>query len=357
MKTIHKMLLKILFPTFIIFLFFFIMVFQLIDIFSGIWRYINNEVPLVDIGYIAWLYLPKCISYSLPIAFLFSITFSLGALYDNNEMLALFGSGINLYKFVMPLIILGLVLSIGGFFFEDKIVINTLKEKNETVRRVLNLTENYSKNNVTIISADNKIIYNANYYDDQNELISGLSILERDENNNPKFRIDALTAKWNGTNWVLRNCDVYAFTEGGIEKTTYSEYDELRFSEKPEFFRKITRNVDEMEFEDAKAYIDSIRNAGIEYSEPLSEYYKKFSYSFIFLIVALISSSVGSYIKKNVVLISLLISLGIVVIYYVFQLITMAMARTGNIYPVLGAWSPFVVFFIIGLLLFKYARS
>ena len=357
MKTIHKMLLKILFPTFIIFLFFFIMVFQLIDIFSSIWRYINNEVPLADIGYIALLYMPKCISYSLPVAFLFAITFSLGSLYDNNEMIALFGSGINLYKFVMPLIILGLILSIGGFIFEDKIVINTLKEKNETVRRVLNLTENYSKNNVTIISANNKIIYNANYYDDKNELISGLSILERDENDNPKFRIDALTAKWNGTNWVLRNCDVYVFTEDAVKKTTYSEYDELRFSEKPEFFRKITRNIDEMEFEDAKVYIDSIRSAGIEYSEPLSEYYKKFSYSFICLIVALISSSVGSYIKKNVVLISLLISLGIVVIYYVFQLITMAMARTGNIYPALGAWSPFVVFFVLGLLLFKYARS
>jgi len=357
MKTLNIMLLKLLIPTFIVFLSFFILVFQLIDVFTNIWRYINNEVSLANIGYIALLYMPKCISYSLPVAFLFAISFSLGSLYDNNEMLAVFGSGINLYKFVLPLIILGLILSVGAFIFEDKVVIYTLREKNETFRRVLNLTENYSRNNVTIISADNKIIYNANFYDDQNELISGLSILERDENNNPRLRIDALTAKWNGTNWVLRNCDVYTFTEDGAEKTTYSEYDELRFRERPEFFRKITRNVDEMEYVDAKEYIESIKNAGIEYSEPLSEYYKKFSFSFICLIVALISSSVGSYIKKNVVLISLLISLGIVVIYYVFQLMTMAMARTGNIYPVLGAWSPFVVFLFVGFMLFKYART
>lgn len=357
MKTLNLMLLKILIPTFFVFLFFFIIVFQLIDIFSNIWRYINSEVPFSEIGYIALLYMPKCISYSIPIAYLFSITFSLGSLYDNNEMLAVFGSGIQLYKFVLPLLILGILLSFGSFFFEDKVVIHTLREKNETFRRVLNLTENFSKNNVTIISADNKIIYNAGFYDDINKLITRLSILEKDENNEPKLRIDALTAKWNGTNWVLKDCDVYTFTEEGVIKGTVNQYDEIHFSEQPEYFRKITRKVDEMETGDAKAYIESIKSAGIEYTEPLSEYYKKFSFSFICLIVALISSSVGSYIKKNVVLISLLISLGIVVVYYVLQLVTMALARSGHIYPVLGAWTPFVVFLAVGFLLFKYAKT
>ena len=332
MKTFYTMLLKIFIPTFLVFLSFFILVFQLIDLFSNLWRYINNDVGFREIGNIVLLYLPKCITYSIPVAMLFAISYSLGTLYTSNEMLAIFGSGIRLYSFVTPLLIIGLVLSVGTFLFDENIVINTLRDKNDMVRRVLNLTENYSTENVSILSADSSIVYHAAYYNDADKTLSGVIIIEKGES-----RIDASYAKWNNTNWELHDCNIYSIEnkEVTLEKKEVYNYEKL--IEPPVLFKKITRKVDEMEMTDAWNYIESIKRAGLPYQGDLSEFYRKFSFALLPLIVAMISSSIGSLFRRNVVFASLLISLGIVIGFYVFQMITMAMAKSGNISPFLGA--------------------
>ncbi|MFN3309357.1 MAG: LptF/LptG family permease [Anaerolineales bacterium] len=47
---------------------FFILLIEMFDIFANLFKYLQNNIPFSKILYIALLYLPKCISYSLPIA-------------------------------------------------------------------------------------------------------------------------------------------------------------------------------------------------------------------------------------------------------------------------------------------------
>ncbi len=67
-------------------------------------------------------------------ALLFKVSFTLGSLYKNNELIAILGSSISLYRLVAPFIAIGIILSIGGFFFEDRVVIDSFKQKNEIYR-------------------------------------------------------------------------------------------------------------------------------------------------------------------------------------------------------------------------------
>ena len=61
--------------------------------------------------------------------------------------------------------------------------------------------------------------------------------------------------------------------------------------------------------------------------------------------------------RKNVMLISLASCISAAVIYYVFQMVTMLMAKFGVLTPFLGAWLPVALFVAISVVLLKHART
>ncbi|MBN2736359.1 MAG: LptF/LptG family permease [Spirochaetales bacterium] len=359
MKSVYFWLLKSFVLIFFISLFFFIFIFQLLDIFSNIYHYVNFEVSAVTIGQIALYYTPKCIIYSLPISLLFSIIFTLGNLYMNNELIAVFGSGISLYKFVIPLVIAGVFLSPFMFFFEDQIVIPTLREKNIIQRQALNQSEPYSDNNIGVKTADGKIIYQANHFKDSEKQLIGMTILIKDDDGDINTRYEVQNAFWNDRNWVLNQIVIYKWNDNKniYDIETTEVLDDPKFAEPPDVFKKLTRNIEEMNLKEAESWISDLRKAGRSYEASLSEYYKKYSFSLTPIIVALISCSVGGLLKKNVLLMSLFLSISIVVIYFVFQLLLSTFASNGMIPPFWGAWSPFLLFCGVGIILVKSART
>ena len=112
-----------------------------------------------------------------------------------------------------------------------------------------------------------------------------------------------------------------------------------------------------MSADEAGLWVESLQNAGLPYREPLTEYYKRYSFAFTPLIVVFLSCAVGGRFKKNILLMSLLLSLVVSVLYYVSQLVSSLLAKSGILTPLLGAWGPFILFFVAGLWLFKTAKT
>ena len=112
-----------------------------------------------------------------------------------------------------------------------------------------------------------------------------------------------------------------------------------------------------MSVEEAKLWVESLRKAGLPYREPLTDYYKRYSFALTPLIVAFLSCSLGGRFKKNILLMSLLLSLVVSVLYYVSQMVTSLFAKSGILTPIIGAWAPFAFFMIIGLWFFRTART
>ena len=92
-------------------------------------------------------------------------------------------------------------------------------------------------------------------------------------------------------------------------------------------------------------------------TEPLSVYYQNFAFPFSLFIVVFLSIGLSGKTRKNVMLISLASCVSAAVIYYVFQMVTMLMAKFGILSPFLGAWLPVFLFVVISLFLLKYART
>ena len=164
--TLYNYLAKKFFPVFLSSLAFFSFVLILLDLLINIWSYITQAVPISSILYVSYLYIPKTISFAIPLAILFAASFSLSDLSAKNELFAIFASGISLIRFTLPLLIFSFLASFGFLFFEDRIVVPTYNKKIVTQDFLLQNVESKNNSQVVILLDKGRIVYKADYYDD-----------------------------------------------------------------------------------------------------------------------------------------------------------------------------------------------
>jgi lipopolysaccharide export system permease protein len=248
---------------------------------------------------------------------------------------------------------------VGGFFFEDTVVIPTFQSKNDTYTQVVKQVTSLSQSNVAVTSPDQRVVYVADYYNDTQSRLTGLTVVIRDSRMTLVSRIDAEAAEWQGTRWLLQGCRVFTWDSKTrlLTDSVQPRYESPLVNEPPATFRRLARNIEEMSRSESERYVAMIRRAGLPYREALTDFYRKFSFACTPLIVAFIASSLGSAFKKNILLMSLLSSLVISVGFYVAQMVSAILSKNGLVPPILGAWTPFILFLGLGFMLFRTART
>ena len=344
-------------PIFVSSLIFFSLIMEIAEILPNLFRYISNETPISVILRITALYIPKSILYSIPIALLFSGCYTLGQFYSRNELVAVFNSGISLNWFVFPVFLVSIMLSIGMFFIEEKIAIPFLQEKNNLHRDALNITISLSDSNVAVTNTEGNIIYHADIYNDEDERLSSVVVLVLNFNLGIEKRLDAEEAFWDGEKWVFTKVRLFTWKSGIMTEGFFDQYSETLFTEEPATFRRVNRDVNEMTFLDAFDWANTLRTAGREYRVSLTNTYNKLSLPLTPLIVALIASAAGGLLRKNILLLSLILSLGITVMFFSVRLICNVLAKSGFIPPAVGAFGAVLLFLLIGFILFRFART
>ena len=357
MRTLHSMLLRNFVGMFLVSLLFFMLLLQLVDVFANLWRYLAQETSFREILRIALYYAPKCLSYSISPALLFSAAYTLGTLYRNNELIAILGCGVSLYRLVAPFLAVGVLLSVAGFFFEEHVVIATFRAKNELYNLAVRREVNLSNTNVTVTSG--RTIYHVDYYNDKRETVTGVMILHRDAEGRFASRVDADWGEWSGTHWILHNCVRYVLTAEAKEMTRRPVvlYDAEDLDEPPATFRKTTRDVGEMKSREAREWVHSLRRSGLPYREVLTNYYSKYFFSATPFVVVLLAAALSGWFRRNVLLMNLLTALIATVLYYVTQMIASILAKNGYIPPVAGAGFALVLFLTAGTVLLKKVRT
>ena len=335
---------------------FFILLLQLGDLFLNLAQYLQNQVHFVTLLRVMYLYLPKCISFAMPLSVLFASSYTMGNMYAKNELTSIFASGMPLAVLVAPLVLCGFLLSLGMFYFEDHILIHFQRQKIALVNSILEPQQNLNSSDVVILSESGKIVYFADYYDDNQKELSNVLIVVRTESGDISSVIKGSSAHWQTDHWEVSDKSVYTFTADN-DVLYQDTIDETLFSEPPETFQRNITSIDEMTVAQAKAFIDNLKKMGLPYHEYLSQYYRRFSFPFTTFIVLFFSVSIGGRFKKNILLMSLLFSLALAVLYYVTEMMTMVSAKWEYISPLAGAFLPLLIFTLLSVAMLKIART
>ena len=257
---------------------------------------------------------------------------------------------------VAPLVLCGFLLSIGMFYFEDRILIRFQRQKIALVNSILEPQQNLNSSDVVILSDSGKVVYFADYYDDSQKELSNVLIVLRSESGDVSTVIKGSFARWQDDHWKVIDKSVYTFTAEN-DVLYQDSIDESVFSEQPETFQLNITSIDEMTIAQAKLFINNLKKMGLPYHEYLSQYYRRFSFPFTAFIVLFFSVSVGGRFKKNILLMSLLFSLALAILYYVTEMMTMLFAKWEYISPLAGAFLPFLLFTVLSVAMLRIART
>ena len=355
-----KYLFKRFLPIFFGALGFFSLVLVLVDLLMNLWKYIQNECPVSQVAYLMALYVPKTLWYSIPLGILFAVSYTLSDLYANNELTALFASGVSLLHFTLPLLIFSIIMSFALFFFEDYLVVPTYAKKTKLQATLLQEEKSMNNTSVVVLSDSSFLVYKAQSYDDSLKRLYDVYLVFRKDDKSLKAIVHADIASWNSDAqlWRLQNPTVYTYAEDTLSYGTEVSENLLdRLNEPPETFRNNSISVEEVNTRDAKIYIEHLQRVGLPFNEELSVYYKKFAFPCIVFIVVFLSIGLSGKSRKNVLLISLSLSVCAAVLFYVMQMVTMLLAKFGYISPFMGAWFPVFFFIILSIVFLRFART
>jgi lipopolysaccharide export system permease protein len=352
---LDRYLVRQFFPIFIVAVSMFVMLLSLIDVFANLWRYLNYEVPISQILLVSYYYLPKSLSFAMPISLLFAAAYTLGDLYARNELTSIFSSGIPFWRFSVSLLLIGVLASVFSFFFQDQVVVPTFKKKNDLSSILLHQQHTDSNSDIVIKSRNGQLIYSVDYFDDGSTSLNGVSIIEQSEEGQFLSLIRAPRAVWTGEYWNFFNALIYTWEGDFLRVKSLDSVDTYR--EDPEIFRRRAVDAEALPAKDVAGLVRDLRNSGLPFTTALADYYHRYSFSAVSFVVMILSISMGGRFKKNILLMSLLASLVASVVFYVMEMISMMMARLGYIPPIVGAWFPIIVFIVLGLLLLQSAKT
>lgn len=345
-------------PAFLAAVAFFALLFELIDLFANLVKYIQNEATPGQVFRVMALYLPRCVSLSIAPAMLFGAAYGFGALKTSNELIVIHGSGVSLASFAVPVLVFAALASAAGFLFEDAAALPALRLKKEASRGLMGQTVSMNNTEIALYNRRAGVVWTADYYDDPGASLSGVTAVRRDEEGAFVERIDARRARWNGRRWDFLDVRIWSADPSG----TYTEeftpaWSSPDYEEPPASFRRGRKDLDELTAGEALEYVRFLKSAGLPYRGALAEAYERFTFGMTPLVVALLSIGAGGRLRKNVLLSSLLISLAASTGYYVIRMVSLLLARLDLVSPAAGASAPVVFFLALGILLFRTAHT
>ncbi|PKL25384.1 MAG: hypothetical protein CVV47_04825 [Spirochaetae bacterium HGW-Spirochaetae-3] len=340
-------------PVFAVSMMFSILLLEMADLFVNIVQYVQNDVPAGAIARSMLLYLPRCVSWALPLATLFSVSYSLGTMYANNELIVVFGSGISLGAFITPLLVLSVALSVAFFAFDDGIVIPSIAAKRELTKTMLRTGEPEGSADVTILGENRQTVWSVRYFDRKNSMMTGVTLIERDAGGGFVSRLNAQSAVWTGELWRFSGVRRFFWKDGTLSDASYGTWEDTAFAESPESFKGGGKPLDEMRIADAASHLAFLERAGLPMAAQTAEYLRRFAFALTPIIVTLLSAALAGSFKKNILLMSLLVSLIAATLYYVTQMVAMLLAKNESISPLAGAFAPLILFAVIIAALFR----
>lgn len=317
---------------------------------------INKGVDIYSVLKLFLLMIPYLLTYTLPIAALTAVLMSLGRLSSDNEIVTIKASGINLFTLILPLIIVGVILSLVLVIFNDRVIPYAHYASRKTLIDVgIKNPTAALEPGVFIDSFEKYILFI--YRIDKNKL-TNVRIYEPQGEDKPTRTI------------VAKYGEFIAIPEKKIVKLklTSGTSDEPDL-EKPGNFYKLnfktyfitlsmanTQNKDkvqkkpkDMTIQELKNEIKKLRAEGIDPSPLSTQIHEKIALAFSCVVFILLGSSLAIITRRREKTINFGIAFVIVGVYYLLLMGSEAISLQGS--PIIAMWLPNIILGAIGAVL------
>ncbi|NLL14350.1 MAG: YjgP/YjgQ family permease [Fibrobacter sp.] len=334
-----------------------IVIFIFVDYFGNLKKYEN--LPFNQLALFFLYTIPYIIQITLPIVLLLSSMFSIGKMAKNSEIIAMKASGINIRQISRPVLLLGLLLS-GAVFFGGEII---LPRANEIRRDIL---ENKKVNRNPKTGIVKEFRRNFFYIGNSNTMYTfqEFSTVPQNArnvckevftNNRIIKRIQAEKMIFDSTGWRFVNGKIRDFSDSLPTIITFDTLRDSVLTAAPAEMVARIKDKAEMSYWELNKFMENAKKRGEKVEKYQGELEFKIALPFMNFIVILLGIAITARTGKKGGAVLFGIGLAMVITYWLLSRFAIVFAQNGHMPTLLGAWIGNIIFFLIGLILYRKA--
>jgi LPS export ABC transporter permease LptG len=275
-------------------------------------------------------------------------------------------TGTSLYRVVVPILLMAAILSVALFAF-DEVYLPAANRRQEALRAVikgrpaqtfLRPDRKWMSGQIpsstpgqTATAEPTRIFY-YQFFDPDKNLFANLTVFEFQPGSfTLTRRIFATSAHWDEhlDRWVLENGWQRTFdnqTTTGYQPFTLSSFPEIH--EQPSYFKKEDRPSQEMSYTELTSYIDDLKQSGFDTTPLRVQLNRKLAYPLIAFVMAILAVPFALSAGKRGNLAGLGMGIGLAIVYWVIAGVFENLGNVNSLPAVLAAWSPDILFAMVG---------
>ena len=351
-RTLHRYLIQEFLRIFALSLISLILIYAVVLFFEKMDTFIKNQAPFhLIFEYLAYKIPELTFQWTLPYAVLLSTLLTLGTFSRHSEITAMKAGGVSLYRITLPLFFIALITSFFSFLGNEYLVPLTNQRTNYLLDvKVRKEQPSSSFKNFKIWYHSEQRIYNIQLLDPETKVLKGFTLFQFDAGFRCIQRIDAREVRWRGDQWRFVDGVERNFGANGSVQVLPFKEKVFHLKEDWDSFQNIELKSREMSYGELRQYIDRIRSAGYDATRYLVDLHSKLAYPFLNLIMVFIGIPFALKTgRSGGIALSIGISVMIGFVYGVTFYVFLAFGKSGILPPLLAAWTPTVVFGLLGV--------
>jgi lipopolysaccharide export system permease protein len=339
----------------------FLLIFIVIDMMEHLDDFIDASAPTWTVFQYYLAFTPEIIKLMTPVAMLLGALFVVGRLTSQNELPAMKSSGLSLYRFLTPFVLVALAVSILSIYFNGWIVPYANRQKSMIERTHLRPSQS-NRSMLPLFFQDGKTrLVSINYYESLKQIGYRVSVEEFADSNATvlRRRYDARQMDWGHPwssegdsvreGWILISGSVREFDGDRQQITPFERLALGRLSISPTDIEKKQRKPDEMNYPDLKEFIENQQKAGQDVSRWMVDYHNKIAFPFASVIVVLFGVPFASIKRRSGIAIDFGVCVAVTFIYLGFMKTSQVFGYNGDLNPLLTAWLANIIFLALAV--------
>ncbi len=315
-----------------------------------------NKVSWAVVARFLWYLQPQAIYWMAPLAFLLGLLVELALLGKRNELVAMRGAGISLYRVALPVVLTGLGVS-ACLFALDYYHLPYANQRQEILRNQIKgrPPQTFIPTTQRWIFGQRLRIYHYALFDPVESLLGRVSVLELEPGGfSIGRRLFAQRARWSAPieAWVFEQGWERVFQQG--QTVGYREFQAVSFAElneSPAYFQKEVLESSLMNFRQLGDYLSDLRQAGFDTTRLAVQWHKKFSFPLIAAVIVLLAFPFGVAGNGRGAVSGLAVGIALGFAYWALMGFFEAIGNFGLLPPLLAAWGPTLAFTLAGIYL------
>ncbi len=298
-----------------------------------------------------WTYVslraPQLVARFLPFSVLLGTIITLATLNQNSEVISMKAGGLSAHQILAPLIVASMGVALVSFVFNETIVAPATARLTqwEKVEFGPIPAESNIRTNVWVKDGNNLINARTVTGSGEGVVLQNVTVYNRTENG-LKSLLQGEEARFTDSGWLVTNVTQFDVSTGAEEKRS-----ELLVGDsiRPDQFTLSNVSADSLSIFDLRTAIGELERAGRPTTSLKAGWWHKISGPLSSILMPLLGAVAAfGLARSGQLFLRAVIGMALGFAYFVADNFALAMGNIGAYPPLLAAWAPFLLFFLIG---------